>query len=45
MEIETKTSFDIDVLNTRELKAVASSIAFPLVYIFNFSFETGLVPT
>ena len=45
LQIETKTSLDIDGLNTKVLKSVASCIACPLAHIFNLSFESGLVPT
>ena len=42
--LETKTSLDINGVNSKVVKAVLPAIARPLAYIFNKSLETGLIP-
>ena len=42
--LETKTSLDIDDLNTKVLKKVAEYVSIPLAHIINRSFETGILP-
>ena len=42
--LETKTSLDIDDLNTKVLKKVAENVSIPLAHIINLSFETGILP-
>jgi hypothetical protein len=44
MSIESKTSLDINGLNSKVLKEVLPSISSPLSYIFNRSLLTGLIP-
>ena len=42
--METKTSLDIDNLNTKVLKKVVDQISIPFAYIINLSFESGILP-
>ena len=44
MSLETKTSLDIDNLNTKVLKKVANLIASPLSHVFNLSLQMGILP-
>ena len=42
--LETKTSLDIDGLNTKVLKKVSDLVSHPLSHIINLSFQQGIVP-
>ena len=44
LTLETKTSLDIDDLNTKVLKKVADLISTPLSHVINLSFDTGVLP-
>ena len=44
LSLETKTSLDIDDLNTKVLKKVADLISTPLSHVINFIFDTGVLP-
>ena len=44
LSLETKTSLDIDDLNTKVLKKVADLISTPLSHVINLSFDTGVLP-
>ena len=43
LSLETKTSLDIDDLNTKVLKKVADLISSPLSHVINLSFDTGVL--
>ena len=42
--LKSKSSLDIDGLNSKLLKSVITEIAVPLSFIFNLSFDLGQVP-
>lgn len=43
--LETKSSLDIDNLNTKVLKKVSNFVSIPLAHICNVSFESGVLPS
>ena len=44
LSLETKTSLDIDNVNTKVLKKVSNLISSPLAHIFNLSLQQGILP-